>query len=129
MFNIGAGNLAALMLLRKVNAGDFAGAAEQLLVWDKARVNGALQPLPGLTRRRRAERALFLGQDWRAAAFTRSRGALAVLPVAEMPDENAAAMKLGVAAPIRRAAPEPTPKGRARAAPRQLLAKTGAMRR
>ena len=97
VFNIGAGNLAASTLLRKVNAGDFAGAAEQFLVWDKARVNGLLQPLPGLTRRRRAERALFLGQDWRAAAAVRAtRGrvaALGVLPVPEAPADQAVAGK------------------------------------
>jgi len=29
-------------------------------------VNGVLQTLPGLTRRRKVERAMFLGEDWRA---------------------------------------------------------------
>lgn len=75
-FNAGLGNLAKSTLLRLLNAGDFAGAAEQFLVWDKGRVNGVLQPLPGLTRRRRAERALFLGQAWRVAAAQRSRSAV-----------------------------------------------------
>ena len=93
VFNIGAGNLAASTLLRKLNAGDFAGAAEQFMAWDKARVNGVLQPLAGLTRRRRAERALFLGEDWRAAAAmraTRGRAVpLDVLPVPEAPAEQA----------------------------------------
>jgi lysozyme len=94
LFNIGAANLAASTLLRKLNAGDFAGAADQFLAWDKARVNGVLQALAGLTRRRRAERAMFLGEDWRAVAATRSRGAsLAVLPVPLMPAEDKAAMK------------------------------------
>lgn len=67
-FNVGAGALAQSTLLRKLNARDFAGAADQFLVWNKGRKNGVLVELPGLTRRRRAERALFLGQDWRAAA-------------------------------------------------------------
>ncbi|MDE2148094.1 MAG: lysozyme, partial [Burkholderiales bacterium] len=67
-FNAGSGNLAKSTLLRRLNAGDRAGAADQFLAWNQGRVNGVLQPLPGLTRRRRAERALFLGQDWRAAA-------------------------------------------------------------
>ncbi|MDP1902092.1 MAG: glycoside hydrolase family protein [Rubrivivax sp.] len=93
VFNIGVGNLAASTLLRKLNAGDLQGAAEQFLAWDKARVNGVLQSLAGLTRRRRAERAMFLGQDWRSAAVTRSREALGVLPVPEMPAEDAAALK------------------------------------
>ena len=91
VFNIGAANLAASTLLRKLNAGDVQAAADQFLAWDKARVNGVLQPLAGLTRRRRAERAMFLGQDWRAAsAATRSRYALGVLPVPEMPAEDKA---------------------------------------
>ena len=134
LFNIGAGNLAASTLLRKLNAGDVAGAAEQFLAWDKARVNGVLQPLAGLTRRRRAERALFLGQDWRAAATmpaTRGRSAaIEVLPVPEAPADQAAAKKARAkkAAPTPRArtttpkAPPPAPTARpdprANAAPR-----------
>ena len=91
VFNIGAANFAASTLLRKLNVGDAQGAADQFMAWDKARVNAVLQPLAGLTRRRKAERAMFLGQDWRAAAATRSREALAVLPVPEMPAEDKAA--------------------------------------
>jgi GH24 family phage-related lysozyme (muramidase) len=101
VFNIGAGNLAASTLLRKLNAGDLAGAADQFLAWDKARVDGVLQPLAGLTRRRKAERALFLGQDWRPVAATRGRQSLAVLPVPERPAED----RLLVAAP-RKPAPK-----------------------
>jgi GH24 family phage-related lysozyme (muramidase) len=93
VFNIGAANLAASTLLRKLNAGDLQGAAEQFLAWDKARVNGVLQSLAGLTRRRRAERAMFLGQDWRTVAAARSRERQGVLPVPEMPAEDAAALK------------------------------------
>jgi GH24 family phage-related lysozyme (muramidase) len=70
-FNLGSGALAKSTLLRLLNAGDVAGAADQFLAWNKGRVNGVLQPLAGLTRRRRAERALFLGEDWRAAGATR----------------------------------------------------------
>lgn len=116
LFNIGGANLAASTLLRKLNAGDFAGAADQFLAWDKARVNGVLQALPGLTRRRRAERAMFLGDDWRAAAAmprTRSRAAQPeVLPVPEMPAEDRAAMKKKPAA--KKAAAKKAAKPRAR---------------
>lgn len=80
VFNLGAGSLMKSTLLKKLNAGDAAGAAEQFLVWDKARVDGVLQPLPGLTRRRRAERALFLGEDWRAAGGVRTVRGAVVLP-------------------------------------------------
>lgn len=95
VFNVGAANFGASTLLRRLNAGDFGGAADQFLVWDKARVNGVLQSLAGLTRRRRAERAMFLGEDWRAVAAlraTRGRATvldlLEVLPVPEMPAED-----------------------------------------
>lgn len=93
VFNIGLGNFGASTLLRKLNAGDMAGAADQFLAWDKARVNGVLKALAGLTRRRKAERAMFLGQDWRAASVTRSGGPLTVLPVPEMPAEDLAWLK------------------------------------
>ncbi len=61
-FNCGSGNLGTSTLLRKLNSGDYAGAADQFLVWNKARKNGALVEVPRLTWRRRAERALFLGR-------------------------------------------------------------------
>lgn len=44
-------------LLKLLNDGDYQGAANQFPVWNK--VNG--EPWPGLTRRRLAEQALFLG--------------------------------------------------------------------
>lgn len=63
VFNLGAGALDGSSLLRKLNAVDFAGAADEFLRWDKAHVKGVLKVLPGLTRRRQAERELFLAQD------------------------------------------------------------------
>lgn len=59
VFNIGAGNFASSTLLRKLNAGDYAGAAAQFGAWNKGRVGGKLTVLPGLTTRRKAEAALF----------------------------------------------------------------------
>lgn len=59
-YNIGAGAFRGSSLLRKFNAGDVAGAADQFFVWDKAHVKGVLAPLPGLAARRAAERTLFL---------------------------------------------------------------------
>lgn len=55
-YNLGARSLSASTLLRKLNAGDYAGAADEFLHWNKA--GGKV--LNGLTRRREAERALFL---------------------------------------------------------------------
>lgn len=56
VFNLGAGRLRSSTLLRKLNAGDYVGAANQFLLWDKA----GGKPLKGLTKRRQAERKLFL---------------------------------------------------------------------
>lgn len=66
-FNLGGGALQSSTLLRMLNGGRPDGAADQFLVWNKARVSGRLEALPGLTRRRRAERAMFIGADWRLA--------------------------------------------------------------
>ena len=54
--NLGARSLSTSTLLRKLNAGDYAGAADEFLRWNKA--GGKV--MNGLTRRREAERALFL---------------------------------------------------------------------
>lgn len=56
-FNLGPGALAQSTLLGLLNAGRHAEAGAQFLRWN----NGPGGPLPGLTRRRAAERALFDG--------------------------------------------------------------------
>ncbi|HBC9222184.1 TPA: lysozyme [Enterobacter cloacae] len=55
-YNLGARSLSTSTILRKLNTGDYAGAADEFLRWNKA--GGKV--LNGLTRRREAERALFL---------------------------------------------------------------------
>ena len=55
-FNVGLGRLRASTLLRRVNTGDFAGAAEEFPKWNR----GGGRVLPGLVARRIEERALFL---------------------------------------------------------------------
>jgi lysozyme len=55
-FNLGCACLATSTLLRAVNAGDFAGAANEFLRWDH--VGGMV--VPGLLRRRQAESQMFL---------------------------------------------------------------------
>jgi len=57
VYNLGAGNLQASTLLRKLNNLDFLGAADEFPKWRKA--GGRV--LQGLVRRRLAERGLFLG--------------------------------------------------------------------
>jgi lysozyme len=56
VFNVGAGNFRSSTLLRLLNAGNFAAAADQFSRWTQA----AGKTMPGLVKRRAAERALFL---------------------------------------------------------------------
>lgn len=55
-YNIGSTAFKNSTLLKKLNAKDFTGAADQFLVWNK----GGGKVLNGLIRRREAERALFI---------------------------------------------------------------------
>ena len=59
-FEFNTGSLTQSSVLRLFNAGDIPGAADAFLLWNKATVGGELVPVAGLTRRRGAERALFL---------------------------------------------------------------------
>jgi lysozyme len=59
-FNLGAGSLFKSTLLKLLNQGKIEKAAEEFPRWNKA----GNQPLLGLTRRRLAERALFLSKPW-----------------------------------------------------------------
>ena len=56
-YNCGLGNLKSSTLLRKLNAGDYPGAALEFHRWNRS--NGKV--LPGLVRRRAAESLLFQG--------------------------------------------------------------------
>lgn len=55
-YNVGVGAFKQSTALRKLNAGDYTGAADALTMWTKC--NGKV--LAGLVRRRKEERALFL---------------------------------------------------------------------
>ncbi|MGD1899289.1 MAG: lysozyme [Phormidesmis sp.] len=59
-YNVGPGAFRSSTLLRKLNRGDIRGAADEFPRWNKA--GGRV--LAGLTRRRNAERLLFLGEDF-----------------------------------------------------------------
>ena len=50
-YNLGIGRLQTSTLKRKINAGDWEGAQEQLMLWTK----GGGKVLPGLLKRRKAE--------------------------------------------------------------------------
>jgi lysozyme len=56
IFNVGAGNFSHSTLLAKLNAKDYAGAADEFLRWNHV----GDRVLPGLTARREAERQMFL---------------------------------------------------------------------
>lgn len=66
-FQYNTGALGKSTLLRLLNAGDYLGAAEEFLKWDKAAdpKTKLKVALPGLTRRRKAERKMFLGEPWK----------------------------------------------------------------
>lgn len=59
-YNVGIGNLQSSSLLKMINLGKFEEASLQFIKWNKARVNGELTVLNGLTKRREAEKELFL---------------------------------------------------------------------
>ncbi|MEO7421348.1 MAG: lysozyme [Ornithinibacter sp.] len=59
-YNVGLRALGGSTLLKKLKAGDKAGAAAQFPRWNKAVAGGVKKVLPGLVKRRAAEQALFL---------------------------------------------------------------------
>lgn len=60
VYNLGIGRLKTSTLLKKLNKGDYAGAALEFSKWNNETKNGVLVPSPGLTKRRKAEQELFL---------------------------------------------------------------------
>jgi lysozyme len=69
-FNIGPGNFAKSSVVRHLNAGDRAAAADAFRAWNKARnpATGKLEVSNGLVRRRAEERALFLTGSYTTGA-------------------------------------------------------------
>jgi len=62
-YNVGVGAVNTSTLLRLINAGKHAEAAEHFVDWDHSRIKGTLVEVAGLKRRRLAEKALFLKKD------------------------------------------------------------------
>ena len=60
VYNAGTRVITQSTLSRKLNSGDFAGAAHEFTRWNKANQGGLLVEFPGLTRRRLDEQKLFL---------------------------------------------------------------------
>lgn len=61
-FNIGSGNFRTSSVLRLHRQGQNDAAASAFLLWNKGHVDGKLVVLPGLKRRREAERRLYLSR-------------------------------------------------------------------
>jgi len=59
-YNIGVAAWCGSTARKLVDAGDIRGACDSMLAWDKARINGVLRPVAGLTARRQRERTLCL---------------------------------------------------------------------
>jgi len=65
-YNVGSGNFCKSglpknkFLIDLLNESDYTGACNRILAYNKARVNGKLVPVYGLTKRRQAERAMCL---------------------------------------------------------------------
>lgn len=70
-FNVGAWAVSKSTLVRLLNQ-RLPDVADQFLRWNKARIGGVLKPLRGLTRRRDAERKLFLFADYTVGMGIRS---------------------------------------------------------
>lgn len=69
--NVGVAAACSSTLVRKLNAGAEPPVwCAQLLRWDKATVLGVTVTLPGLKKRRMAEKEMCLGGDWRSAVVT-----------------------------------------------------------
>lgn len=60
-FNLGQGNLSSSTLLKKLNAKDYEGAAQEFNEW----VYAGGEKLRGLVRRRKAESLMFQGKTWK----------------------------------------------------------------
>ena len=71
-FNIGLGAFSESRLLKKLRSNDFVGAAAEFPRWNKATVDGVKSELPGLTKRRAKEKALFEQLGVGGASFTSS---------------------------------------------------------
>ncbi len=62
-YNIGIRGLKGSSVYRYIKRGQYDKAGEAFLLWNKARINGRLKAVTGLTNRRLKEKELFLSED------------------------------------------------------------------
>jgi len=77
IFNIGMGAWRNSTVLRRLNAGDYSGAAEAIPMWNKITVGGQKVVSKGLAIRRERERALFMTSEIGTDTEAASRGNVA----------------------------------------------------
>src|SRR5690606_11381075 len=63
-YNIGVAGFKGSSVVKRLNDGNIEGAADAFLMWNKGTINGKKTEIAGLTRRRHAERDMFLTGDW-----------------------------------------------------------------
>lgn len=61
-YNVGTGALRSSTLLKRINAGRHPEVPDCFLMWNKARIDGVLQPVKGLTVRRKEEANKYAGK-------------------------------------------------------------------
>lgn len=88
-------------VLRQHNAGNRQAAARAFALWNKARVNGVLTELPGLTARRAAEAALYLSGEEATTAMPQAVQGETSLAKSPINAGGVAALGTGVIAGLR----------------------------
>lgn len=123
-YNIGQTAFERSSVLKAHNRGDWQAAARAFSLWDKARVNGTLTVLPGLTARRAAEAALYLTPEPDAPREPMPQAVEAEAPLAASPilQGGAATAGTGLLAAVAEAKDAAGPVGEAFTAGRELLA-------
>lgn len=84
VFNVGPSAFADSTLLKKLNRWEYRAAADQLLRWVYATVDGKKTKMRGLKKRRKAERALFLERSSREVMIEIDRITPASVSTAEI---------------------------------------------
>lgn len=92
-YNIGPGAFLKSTALQAFNEGKKDKAANAILMWNKATINGVRKVLPGLDRRRKAERELFLRPETKGKPVAAvGLGVLILAAIASLYDEIMAAI-------------------------------------
>jgi lysozyme len=114
-YNIGIEALARSTVIKRHNAGDPEAAARAFGLWNKARVKGQLQVLPGLTARRAAEAALYLTPEPDAPRERMPQAVAAESNIAASPIAQGGAVTAGTGALalLQEAGAQATPVGNA----------------